>query len=104
MSSLRQDDVDWTAEAPREFLDAIDEETDRLTALVGNLLDMSRLQAGALEPQLRAVAFDEVVPAALASLGAGGATRRRRRRRRRCRGARRSALLERAVANLSRTP
>ena len=47
----------------------IDDETDRLTALVGNLLDMSRLQAGALQPALRAVGLDEVVPAALASLG-----------------------------------
>ena len=57
----------------REFLAAIEEQTDRLTVLVGNLLDMSRLQAGVLEPQLRAVAFDEVVPAAIASLVEGAA-------------------------------
>jgi two-component system sensor histidine kinase KdpD len=72
VSSLRQGDVSWDAEEEKEFLAAIEEQTDRLTVLVGNLLDMSRLQAGVLEPQLRAVAFDEVVPAAIASLVEGG--------------------------------
>ena len=48
VSSLLQRDVKWTSEARREFLRTIDEEADRLNALVGNLLDMSRLQAGAL--------------------------------------------------------
>jgi len=74
VSSLRQDDIEWTDDEAAEFLAAIEEQTDRLTALVGNLLDMSRLQAGVLEPQFRAVAFDEVVPAALAGLSDGGAT------------------------------
>ena len=49
VTSLLQRDVDWTPEAREEFVRTIDEETDRLNALVGNLLDMSRLQAGALE-------------------------------------------------------
>ena len=48
-TSLLQDDVTWTAEAEHEFLETIDEETDRLNALVGNLLDMSRLHTGAVE-------------------------------------------------------
>ena len=48
----------------------IDEETDRLNALVGNLLDMSRLQAGALEISSAPVGLEEVLPAALRSLGA----------------------------------
>ena len=52
-----------------EFLETIEEETDRLTALVSNLLDMSRLQAGVLQPTLRPVNLEEVVPAAIASLG-----------------------------------
>ncbi|MGH9277093.1 MAG: ATP-binding protein [Acidimicrobiales bacterium] len=69
VSSLRQDDVAWPPEATAEFLSTIDEETDRLTALVGNLLDMSRIQAGVIEPALRPVAIEEVLPAALASLG-----------------------------------
>ena len=69
VSSLLQDDVEWTPEARREFLDTIDEEIDRLNALVGNLLDMSRLQAGALEISATPVGLEEVVPAALHSLG-----------------------------------
>ena len=42
--------VAWTAGERGDFLRAIDEETDRLTLLVGNLLDLSRIQAGVLEP------------------------------------------------------
>jgi two-component system sensor histidine kinase KdpD len=69
VSSLRQNDVDWSPEDESAFLETIEEETDRLTALVSNLLDMSRLQAGALHPSLRPVNLEEVVPAAIASLG-----------------------------------
>jgi two-component system sensor histidine kinase KdpD len=47
---------------------AIDAEARRLTNLVDNLLDMSRLQTGALSMIWRPVGLDEVVPAALASL------------------------------------
>jgi two-component system sensor histidine kinase KdpD len=70
VTSLLQRDVDWTTEARQEFLETIDEETDRLNALVGNLLDMSRLQVGALEISAVPVGLDEVLPAALHSLGA----------------------------------
>jgi two-component system sensor histidine kinase KdpD len=50
-SSLLQPDIEWDAETQREFLTAIDEETDRLTHLVGNLLDLSRIEGGALRPE-----------------------------------------------------
>ena len=73
MTSLLQEDVEWTPEARHEFLVTIDEESDRLNALVGNLLDMSRLQTGALDVSLSAVGVDEVIPAALASIGARAA-------------------------------
>jgi two-component system sensor histidine kinase KdpD len=69
-TSLLQEDVDWTPEQRRELLAAIDEETDRLDALVGNLLDMSRLQTGALDVYTTPVGLEEVVPAALTSIGA----------------------------------
>ena len=59
----------WSPEEAAEFLRTINEETDRLTTLVGNLLDMSRIQAGALQPALRPVALEEVVPSAVLSLG-----------------------------------
>jgi two-component system sensor histidine kinase KdpD len=69
VTSLLQRDVKWTSEARREFLRTIDEESDRLNALVGNLLDMSRLQAGALTVSAEPIGLEEVVPAALHSLG-----------------------------------
>ena len=70
VSSLRQDDVTWTPEDTSSFLTSIEEETDRLTRLVLNLLDMSRVSAGALRPSLRPVGIDEVLPSALGGLGA----------------------------------
>jgi two-component system, OmpR family, sensor histidine kinase KdpD len=69
-SSLRQPDIEWSDADRDEFLSTIEDETDRLTTLVGNLLDMSRIQAGAVAPATRRVGLEEVVPAALAGLGA----------------------------------
>src|SRR6202022_2646718 len=68
-TSLLQQDVDWTPQATRELLATIDEESDRLNPLVGNLLDMSRLQSGALELVMRDVGLEEVAPAAIKGLG-----------------------------------
>jgi K+-sensing histidine kinase KdpD len=61
VSSLRQDDVTWTAQEQRELLQTIEESADRLQALVANLLDASRLQAGAVHVEAQPVALDEVV-------------------------------------------
>jgi two-component system, OmpR family, sensor histidine kinase KdpD len=72
VSSLRQDDVTWKPEETAEFLATIEEETDRLGNLVANLLDMSRIQTGALNLVRAKVGLDEVVPRALASLADGG--------------------------------
>jgi len=71
-SSLRQGDITWSDDDVQEFLRTIEDETDRLTDLVSNLLDMSRIQAGAVRPAAREVGIDEVVPAALAGLGERG--------------------------------
>jgi two-component system, OmpR family, sensor histidine kinase KdpD len=68
-SSLRQPDIQWSEADRDEFLRTIEDETDRLATLVGNLLDMSRIQAGAVAPVTRAVGLEEVVPAAVAGLG-----------------------------------
>jgi two-component system sensor histidine kinase KdpD len=70
-SSLCENDIEWSPEESGEFLSTIVEETERLINLVANLLDMSRLQVGALPSMLRPVDLEEVVPAALAGLGAG---------------------------------
>jgi len=72
-SSLCQPDIEWSPDDTAEFLRTINEESDRLTALVENLLDMSRINAGVLAPALRPVALEEVVPAALNSLGCAAA-------------------------------
>jgi two-component system sensor histidine kinase KdpD len=68
VSSLRQTDVAWSAEDEAELLANIEQNADRLDAIIGNLLDMGRLQAGSLEPFLRATAVDEVAPVALRGL------------------------------------
>ena len=67
-SSLLSDEVDWSREAIHGFARTIEGEADRLNAVVSNLLDMSRLQTGALHLKLRAVGLEEVVSAALSSL------------------------------------
>jgi two-component system sensor histidine kinase KdpD len=68
VTSLLQRDVDFSPSATRELLETIDEGTDRLDHLVGNLLDMSRLQTGALQLVMRDVGLDEVLPVAIAGL------------------------------------
>jgi two-component system sensor histidine kinase KdpD len=49
-STLLQEDVEWSREAQRSFLQSIEQEADRLNRLVANLLDMSRIEDGALKP------------------------------------------------------
>ncbi|MGW3124008.1 DUF4118 domain-containing protein [Streptomyces sp. NPDC001107] len=65
VTSLRSDDVEWSEEDRAELLEAIEEGADRLDHLVGNLLDMSRLQTGTVTPIVRETDLDEVVPMAL---------------------------------------
>jgi PAS domain S-box-containing protein len=47
-STLLAEDVEWDQESQREFLTIISDESDRLTSLVNNLLDLSRIEAGSL--------------------------------------------------------
>jgi two-component system sensor histidine kinase KdpD len=61
VSSLRSGTVDWEAEARQDLLETIEEEADHLNLLVGNLLDMSRIESGALNPHLRWNAIGEIV-------------------------------------------
>ncbi len=48
-TTLLADDVEWDALAQHDFLEIISQETDRLSYLVNDLLDMSRIEAGNLE-------------------------------------------------------
>jgi two-component system sensor histidine kinase KdpD len=76
-SSLRSEDIGFSAEDTAELLATIEESVDALTALVGNLLDSSRLSAGVVRPELRRVYLEETVQRALLGIskGATGFTR-----------------------------
>lgn len=65
VSSLRQTDIDWPQDVRDDFLAAIETDTDRLTAIITNLLDLSRIEAGVLQPVVRNCSLDEVLPNAL---------------------------------------
>jgi two-component system, OmpR family, sensor histidine kinase KdpD len=69
VTSLRSPDVHWDATDRDELLATADESLDRLARLVDNLLDMSRLQAGALSLFPRPVGLDEIVARSLDDLG-----------------------------------
>jgi len=60
-SSLLDRDVEWSPAERDEFLATINTEVDRLTRLVHNLLDMSRIEAGALDPRLVETTMAELV-------------------------------------------
>src|SRR5829696_660868 len=72
VSALRADDLAWSRQERAELLATADESLDRLTRLVENLLDMSRLRAGALAVRPTAMGVDDVLPAVLTELGAAG--------------------------------
>jgi two-component system sensor histidine kinase KdpD len=69
VTSLRSDDVEWSESERSELLETADESLDRLSRLVDNLLDLSRLQAGVLPVFTRPTALDEIMPAVLGDLG-----------------------------------
>lgn len=60
-SSLRSGAVDWDTAARAELLTTVEEETDQLNLLVGNLLDMSRIEAGALQPKKQWNSIIEII-------------------------------------------
>ncbi|MEX2970962.1 ATP-binding protein [Streptomyces sp. C184] len=74
VTSLRSDDVAWSQEDEAELLAGIEAGADRLDHLVGNLLDMSRLQTGTVTPLIRDLDLDEVVPMALGGVPEGSVT------------------------------
>jgi two-component system, OmpR family, sensor histidine kinase KdpD len=59
-SSLLDPEVEWNQRERHEFLVTIDEEADRLTRLVHNLLDMSRIEANALDPRVEEISLAEI--------------------------------------------
>jgi two-component system sensor histidine kinase KdpD len=65
ISSLRSDTLDLGADARRDLLAAIEEETDQLNQLVGNILDMSRIETGSLDPQRKWNSLAEIATGVL---------------------------------------
>lgn len=60
-TTLLRQDVEWDEATRREFLAIIDEESDRLSELIGNLLDMSRLEAGTLRVEPEATDLERLI-------------------------------------------
>ena len=60
-STLLAEDVEWDSKSQGEFLTIISNETDRLTSLVNNLLDLSRIEAGSLKLSLEKCNIEETI-------------------------------------------
>jgi two-component system, OmpR family, sensor histidine kinase KdpD len=67
-TALRQHDVPWNSEVGEQMLDTLAEEADRLNRLVGNLLDMSRIEGGALNPARQWEDIGDIVGGVLSRL------------------------------------
>jgi two-component system sensor histidine kinase KdpD len=72
-STLRNAEAPVASADRDELLELIDNQTDRLDRLVSNLLDLSRVQAGALELHNQPIAVGDLVTGALRGLGVGAA-------------------------------
>lgn len=70
VTTLLQDGPAWDAGSQRELLLGINQETDRLNRMVGNILSLSRLEADAWRPQREVVCLAEIVGASLDALSA----------------------------------
>ena len=60
-TTLLRSDISWDFQTQQEFLQIIDQETDRLQDLIENLLDSARLQSGTLKMDFQAVRMDTLV-------------------------------------------
>jgi two-component system sensor histidine kinase KdpD len=72
VTSLRQSDITWSPTDEADLLESIEESADRLNAMVGNLLDMSRLQTGTVTTHVQELHLQDVVTASVAALGDQG--------------------------------
>jgi two-component system, OmpR family, sensor histidine kinase KdpD len=71
-SSLRQNDVAFSPADEADLLESIEDSADRLNAMVGNLLDMSRLQTGTVTVHTQDLHFLDVLAASVSALGDQG--------------------------------
>ncbi|HEX9038212.1 MAG TPA: ATP-binding protein [Ktedonobacterales bacterium] len=75
VSSLLRHDIRWDDPERRELLESIDSSADRLNRLVGDLLDLSRLEAGVAQPEFDWMLISDVIAAALDRLELAGQLR-----------------------------
>jgi len=71
IGALRNDSLVFTDEDRRVLLDTIAVDAERLGRLVGDLLDLSRLEAGGAEPEVEVWALDDLVREAVDDLPGG---------------------------------
>ena len=74
VGSLLEAGVSWTETERREFLETIESSSDRLSRLVNNLLDLSRLEAGVAEPEKQWYPIENVIATVLDRLELTGRT------------------------------
>ncbi|MFC1997060.1 ATP-binding protein [Chloroflexota bacterium] len=60
-TTLLADDVEWDPQSQREFLEVISSETDRLSAMVTDLLDLSKIEAGSLSVHRTEIQLYEII-------------------------------------------
>lgn len=70
VTSLLQEDVQLRDDQRAELLGTVLEETDRLNSLIGNILELAKVRAGALVPAKQPIALDEVVESVLHRMAA----------------------------------
>lgn len=68
VSSLRNESLDWSVSQRRGLLETAESSLERLNKLIDNLLDMSRLQAGAMAVHKVRVSFPDLLPQVLSSI------------------------------------
>ncbi|HXY73637.1 MAG TPA: ATP-binding protein [Actinomycetota bacterium] len=69
VTDLLDDDAQHSADEVRAALEAVDDQTDRLNALVANLLDMSRIEAGMLRSRSHTLDLEEILVASADRVG-----------------------------------
>jgi signal transduction histidine kinase len=69
-TTLLAEDVNWDAGSQRDFIETIDEEADKLTELIDQLLDLSRIESGALRVDPQRASLDDILAGAMPQLKA----------------------------------
>jgi PAS domain S-box-containing protein len=67
-STLLAEDVSWDANSQHDFIQTIDQEADKLTDLIDQLLDLSRLESGTLRIDPRPILASDLYAAARSQL------------------------------------